>query len=236
MLRLKKRFQLILISVVLFLVVGFFFHSAVSSRAQDPPGSELTYPGYVERSFPVPDRCLSPSGLAWDGEHLWLGDEGGWLFKVQSDDGVLIETFSPLGVVCSGMSWDEATDTLLFTDGTSPTVYRFHPAERTSEPIYTASGSPQIQGIACCSSGVVYLIDRTSGKILKANIETKEEAAVIPGLGWDLRSLCWDGKYVWAVDNREDRIFLIDLQRGKVISSLRVSGGDPTGWPEAIAL
>lgn len=157
MLRLKKRFQLILISVVLFLVVGFFFHSAVSSRAQDPPGSELTYPGYVERSFPVPDRCLSPSGLAWDGEHLWLGDEGGWLFKVQSDDGVLIETFSPLGVVCSGMSWDEATDTLLFTDGTSPTVYRFHPAERTSEPIYTASGSPQIQGhrllfIRCCVS------------------------------------------------------------------------------------
>jgi len=227
--KLIKTIKFTLLFSFLILIILSLSHFSLSLLTQHFSSFDQTYPGYISLSLAVPEKCFSPAGLAWDGTNLWVGDKDGWIFKLRVDNGYVLKSFGPLPMAISGMAWDETTQSLLLATGNSSAIYQFHPSDGSSETIYTSSSSSQIQDIAIRSSNLIFFIDRSSGKIVKANLETKKETIIMPGLGWDLKSIFWDGKYLWVADNREDKIFLIDTGEKKVISFLLNSANEPYG-------
>jgi len=195
----------------------------------DAADFEQTYPGYVKLSFPLPDDCYNPTGLAWDGEYLWLGDKYGMIYKIHPADGLIIDSISSLGITLTGLAWDETTHTLLCPEADSGSIYRINPNDGSVEHVFSTAGVSNLQGVAHDGSGAIFYLDKQQGKIVKIDATTYEEIKNIPGLGLNLRGLTWDGRYLWAAENEEDKIFLIDPEKGLVISSILSPASDPYG-------
>jgi sugar lactone lactonase YvrE len=77
--------------------------------------------GAVVTSFDAPGP--HPSGIAWDGSHLWLSDY--WvakIYKIDPGDGKVIETISAPSSNPGGLAWDGRY--LWCADWKSGTIYR----------------------------------------------------------------------------------------------------------------
>lgn len=195
----------------------------------DTSSFEQTYPGYVELSFPVPDGCYNPTGLAWDGTNLWLCSEEGWIYEINPDDGSVIDYFSSQGIMLTGLTWDSSSQTLLGIEANSGNIYRIDPDDSSIQLIFSASSYTNLQGITQDSSGAIFFIDKSKGKIVKIDADTYEEIQTITSPSSNLRGLTWDGRYLWASESGEDRIFLVDFDKGLVISSVLSPASEPYG-------
>jgi len=64
--------------------------------------------GSILSSFPAPFDG-PPNGLAWEGEFLWVAEEGGLVYKLDPADGTILHSFSPPsggGTNPRGLAWD----------------------------------------------------------------------------------------------------------------------------------
>ena len=106
--------------------------------------------GIVIRSIPMPPSAVSPSGLTWDGEALWLSAVAAgilpMIYKIDPSDGSVIGSFTaPAGEFgFSGLAWDG--DYLWFSSSTfSPTgFFKIDPSSGEVldfiEYVYTGEG------------------------------------------------------------------------------------------------
>ena len=202
---------------------------SASSDLADTADFEQTYPGYVKLSFPLPDDCYNPTGLAWDGEYLWLCDKYGMIYKIHPTDGLIIDSISSLGITLTGLAWDETTQTLLCTEADSGSIYRINPDDGSVKHVFSTIDFSNLQGVAHDGSWAIFYLDKQQGKIVKIDATTYEKIKDIPVPNLNLRGLTWDGRYLWAAENDEDKIFLIDPEKGLVISSILSPASDPFG-------
>lgn len=217
------------ICIALLLLTNTSPSISTTSDFVDTSDFEQTYPGYVELSFPVPDSCYNPSGLAWDGTCLWLCGEDGWIYKIDPDDGSVIEYSSSHGIIFADLTWDSSSQTLLGTEVDSGKIYGFNPGDGSIKLLFTMADYINLQGITHDAFGAIYFIDNAKVKIVKADAATYEEIKVISSPSSNLRGLTWDGRYLWASEGGEDRIFLVDFDKGLVISSILSPASDPYG-------
>ena len=132
---------------------------SASCDLADAVDFEQTYPGYVELSFPLPDDCYNPTGLAWDGEYLWLGDKYGMIYKIHPTDGLIIDSISSLGITLTGLAWDETTQTLLCTEADTESIYRINPDDGSVEHVFSTTDFSNLQGVAHDGSWAIFYLD-----------------------------------------------------------------------------
>lgn len=175
----------------------------------------LGAPGDVEHSFAAP--CKYPSGLASDGQNLYLLD---WreaaLFHIDGTDGRVLDrqstpTLHPSGITCRNghlyISDNRSGRVLVLDPDTGIVVNSFEAADKRPS------------GLAFIDQAL-YIVEQRSRKMYK----------VIPDDGtildyYDLPSrncahVCYDGSYLWLSDRVADEIYMIRPADGKVIAIL----------------
>jgi hypothetical protein len=178
-------------------------------------------PGEVTVSLP---SSQYPTGLAWDGEHIWLSDrDSGWLYAVDTRtgefvDSVICPSFSPLGLAYG--------DGCLWISG-----YR-------EDGIYKLDlSSRQVTDIIGSPSSLTFGLTWQGGYLWACDAQAREIVKLDPADGTPLRSikapsryahgLGCDGTYLWVSDRRNDRIYMVEPEQGWVVFALEAPGPYP---------
>ena len=168
-------------------------------------------------SFPAPGQW--PSGLAWDGSHLWLSDNESDSFYRLTTEGVVEAAFplfdsfpSPAGMTFIG-------DKLWMVDENTSTLYQVDPATGAALKSF---GLPDTNedasswGLAWDGNhlwhseyahGNIYELDTTDGSVIL------QFASPDP---W-IMGIEYDGQYLWGVSTQTNQAYVMSLPSGTVV-------------------
>jgi streptogramin lyase len=150
----------------------------------------------VLNSFAAP--ADQPVGLAWDGELLWHSDLGGAIYRLDPDDGSIVEEFAnPFGQGTSLLEWDGSQ---LWVSARG-NLYRFDVNQDS------VSHSQNLQRFA---------VDQSEWEITRT---IPDQAELTKGLAWDDGNLWNGGPY-------DAELFLIDATADGAEVSGRVLKND----------
>jgi sugar lactone lactonase YvrE len=172
--------------------------------------------GTVIRSIPSPGYW--PTGLAWDGTHLWCSDiKGGQdveelyegvIYKLDPDDGTILQTLAAPSKYPMELAWDGTY--LWCVDSGSDELIQFSPNDGTTIRSFKAPAW-ECQGleydgtclwVASSSLNEIYMVMPDDGTVV----------LVMPSPGPVAAGLCFDGKYLWNADYQDDRIYQLQLR------------------------
>ena len=202
----KTRLKLAIAVGVALLATTMVPHVALSSN-------ESVTAGDVVLQFPAPGP--SPSGLAWDGQHLWLADEStDTVYKLDPANGKVLASFKAPGTEPRGLVWDGQH--LWNLDNGTRQLYKLDRAKGAvlatlKAPVLRTQGrTPELSGLAwdgkCLWTGIVAgwssrmnQVDPTDGSVKQFHF-TKG----CP------RALASDGTFIWnATDNGGKRLGIV---------------------------
>lgn len=180
----------------------------------------------------------SPCGLAWDGEHLWLADDGtDTIYKVSAANGSVLQSFSAPGSDPRGLAWDGQS--LWTSDNATHRIYKLDSRDGTvllsldAPDLPGAEVLPELGGLTwdgenlwCGTvagwSSKMNEVDPLDGTF-KRSYFTK---------GYP-RALATDGTFIWnATDNGGMRLGLVykyKLSDGLYVSDFDTPGFYPAG-------
>jgi streptogramin lyase len=199
-------------------------------------GDEPAKPGDVLLKFPAPGT--SPSGLAWDGTHLWLADDGtDTIYKLDSSNGSVLSSFKSPGSEPRGLVWngthlwhaDNATRKLHQLDGATGAVL-----SAMDEPATPAKARlPELGGLTWDGRHLwCGTIDGWSSRMNEMDPNDGSTKRFFFTKGYP-RALATDGTFIWnATDNDGRRIGIVykyKLSDGLFVSQFDTPGFYPTG-------
>ncbi|MDP8205427.1 MAG: transglutaminase domain-containing protein [Candidatus Electryonea clarkiae] len=198
----------------LFLILLFAFVPFIAQAA----------PGDIVSSIPAP--CTMPTGLAFDGNLLWVADRlTDTLYAVDPVSGSVSKKLPAPGFVPTGLAWDGQH--LWCVDREDARIYQLDVNTGiTLKSIESPTASPQ--GITW-DGEFLWLADGGESVICKispddgtAILRYPEPDQAATGLTW------WNGQ-VWCADRKSDRIYLFDPQYEEVVFGLDSPGKYPRG-------
>ncbi len=179
--------------------------------------------GEVVGSFSTPGPC--PTGLTWDGTHLWLADrETDTIYRL-SPEGKKVGVIPSPGYWPMGLAFDGTY--LWNVDVGEKKLYKIDPRDGTILVALDAPG-PSPAGIAWDGQDL-WLSDNREDRISK--VSTLDGTAVIsfPAPAGEPQGLAFDGKYLWLADRSQDELYLIAPEKGYVLWVVKSPGHYPTG-------
>jgi len=189
--------------------------------------------GDVLKQFPTPGSC--PTGLTFDGEHLWVADrKSDSLYQIELSGGKVVKRFPTPGFFPTGVAWDGKH--LWMTDqdfrNTSTEVhtgkiYMICPKTGiTLKMIEAPSADPQ--GLTW-DGEFLWVSDNVEDKIYRISPEDGTTVAEFGSPASDPHGLAWDGHYLWVSDRTEDEIYRVNPKSGLVVMILSSPGPYPRG-------
>lgn len=225
----RARVKLACLAGATFLALALVPHAALSS-------DDSARPGEIVRQFAAPGE--SPRGLAWDGTHLWVGDDGAdKIYKLDPANGKVLGSFEAPNGELRGLVWHDQH--LWSSDNGTRKLYKLDRADgtvraRVKAPIPRTEGrQPEQGGLASDGkhlwTGVVSgwssrmsQVDPASGSVIRSYF-TKG----VP------RALASDGTFIWsATENggkRSGIVYKYKLSDGLHVSQFDTPGNYPTG-------
>jgi hypothetical protein len=103
--------------------------------------------GTIVHSFPAP-FAGKPDGLAWDNGVLWIAEEDGLIYRVDSESGQVLSSIPPPPGCCfnpRGLAWD-ATN-LWAGYQTVGLIYKLDPADGSVRDVFDSPSGPFQQGL-----------------------------------------------------------------------------------------
>ncbi len=179
----------------------------------------------------IPSPGLRPTGLAFDGKHLWLADaHNDKIIKVDPRTGAVVASLESPGYHPEGLAWDGRH--LWHVDAGEKLLYRIDPATGRVEQALE-SNSPNPRGIAWDGRDI-WMIDHKSDAVLRVSPVDGMMIQTFPSPAAEPTGITFDGKYLWIADRGTDRIYLVNPADGLCLSSLRAPGPFPSGlaWAE----
>jgi transglutaminase-like putative cysteine protease len=169
-------------------------------------------PGDVIDSIPAPGTC--PTGLAWDGNFLWVADrKTDTLYQVDPADGSIRKSIPSPAFWPMGLTWDGAF--LWNADIGEEVLYKIDPASgRVVASMPTPCPSPR--GLACDKNSL-WLCDDTEDKIYQISSEDGTIISSFPAPSSYPTGLTYDGTYLWIADRITDEIYMVAPDRGDII-------------------
>jgi len=168
--------------------------------------------GDIVKAFPTPGTC--PTGLAWDGQYLWLADlKTDTLYAINPDNGKVMRTlsaptFKPLGLAFDG-------EALWCVCGEEEKLYRIRPADGL---VTRSFESPVEKPTGLAWDGkYLWLASRSGREIHRISAEDGTTIQSFPSPSSYPQGLAYDGKYVWVADRISNRIYMVSPERGEVI-------------------
>ena len=176
-------------------------------------------PGDVVSSVSTPANA--PTGLAFDGIHLWVADRlTDTLYAIEPASGVIVQTLPAPGFVPLGMAWDGKY--LWCIDGAEARICQSDVATGiTRRSLESPTKVPE--GLAwdgkylwICdgTEDVLCQISTEDGTTIKSHRAPSDASS---GLTY------WNG-YLWCADRRDDKIYLFDPAHGEVAFGMDAPG------------
>lgn len=176
-------------------------------------------PGDTLRSFPTPGPC--PTGLAYDGQHLWLADRlSDSLYAIEPTTGKVKRVLPAPGFIPLGLAWDG--ETLWGIDSEQNRIWRLDTRSGITLKSFEAP-TPKPQGLAWDGKSL-WLCDDTQDIIAKISTDDGTTIISFPSPSGSPQGLTWDGKYLWCADRIQDRIYMVETTNGEVLLSLDAPG------------
>ena len=186
----------------------------------------LAAPGDVVTSFPTPAGC--PSGLAWDGQYLWLAD---WreasLYKIDPTSGKVLASIPAPCFKPQGLAWGHGrlfvSDCQTFVNEyQAGVVYVLDPETETVETSYTTPGpSPRDVGF---DGQYLLVVDDKEDKVYKLNPDDGTTITSFDAPDRNGQGLCFDGNSLWVTDRIRDEIHMVTADEGIVVMTLYAPG------------
>lgn len=175
--------------------------------------------GDILKIIKTPGPC--PTGLAFDGQNLWLADNfTDKIYKINPESGKILKSFDSPGHHPEGLAWDG--NCLWHIDSGERLVYRLDPESGRAISILE-SNSSNPRDLAY-DGKYIWIIDHRNDILLKVSPEDGMMVQSFPSPAREPAGLTFDGKYLWVTDRSEDRIYLVNPSDGLCLSSLRAYG------------
>lgn len=199
-------------------------------------GDEPVKPGDVILKFPSPGS--SPSGLAWDGTHLWLADDGtNTVYKLDPTDGRVLSSFESPGSAPRGLVWDG--NHLWHADNATRKLHQLDRAtgatlSEIGEPATPAKARrPELGGLTWDGQNLwCGTVDGWSSRMNEMDPNDGSTKRFFFTKGYP-RALATDGTFIWnATDNGGMRLGIVykyKLSDGLFVSQFDTPGFYPTG-------
>lgn len=167
-----------------------------------------------------------PTGLAFDGRHLWLADDfTDKIYKIDPESGETLLSFDSPGHHPQGLAWDGRH--LWHIDSGERLLYKLDPETGKALSVLE-SNSPNPRGLAF-DGEYVWIADFRSDILIKVSTVDGMMVQTVGAPAGEPTGLAFDGRYLWVADRGEDRIYLLNPSDGLYLSSLRSTGPFPSG-------
>ncbi len=193
----------------------------------------LAYTGEEIQSFATPGAF--PTGLAFDGEYLWLADrKTDLIYKINPADGTVAGTLESPGYWPTGLAWDGkylwnadlkgGKDVEEDYDGV---IYKIDPESGiVLKTLKAPSGSPM--GLTYDGT-YLWCVDNRSDMIIQFSPEDGTTIRSFRSPSSDARGLAYDGTYLWVSDRARDEIYMVNPETGYVLLITPSTGPFPRG-------
>ncbi|HDQ44743.1 MAG TPA: transglutaminase [bacterium] len=188
------------------------------------PSLLLAYPGEVIRSFPSPSPA--PTGLTFDGKHLWMADHRtDRLTAIDPETGETVREIPSPGFWPMGLAWDG--ENLWNADQKQNKIFRVDPADGA---ILTVLDSPagRTEGLTW-DGKTLWLSDSRNRKIIRIDLSDGTATHSFASPGQFPQGLAWDGTWLWCADRLLDETHMIDPESGEVFLIAESPGPYPRG-------
>ncbi len=185
-------------------------------------------PGTVLRHFSL--SLKTPTGLAWDGQHLWVADlDSAKLYEIDPAAGTVLASIDAPGYQPMGLAWDGSQ--LWVMDALDKTAYAVDPKSGITKralPLDTGSA----KGITWDGSAL-WTVDARAGVISRLDDEDGTTFKSFPNpmahARGDELGLAFDGSRLWVSDRLSNMIYRVDSATGAVLDSFPSPGPYPAG-------
>lgn len=170
-------------------------------------------------SFSTPGSC--PTGLTFDGKHLWLADrKTDLIYKIHPKSGKVMQSIPSPGYWPMGLAFDGKH--LWNVDWEEKKIFKLDPKDGTILQTID-SPSPSPRGLTWDGT-YLWLSDDRNGKI--AQISTDDGTTIIShkSPAGKPNGLTFDGKYLWVSNRFTDEIYMVTPKDGYVIMILKSPG------------
>jgi hypothetical protein len=189
-------------SKMVFAALGLLLMALASLAAQ---------PGDIVASHAATDF---PTGLAWDGQHLWLADrDADWLYAIEPTSGARVDSVGCPAFFPTGLAYG---DGCLWVSGYyEDHIYKIDLGARKVTDVIDAPGS-QAYGLAWYD-GAVWAVDGSAREIVKLDTQDGTALRSIKSPSSTAHGLAADETYIWVSDRRNDKIYMVEPERGWVV-------------------
>jgi sugar lactone lactonase YvrE len=191
------------------------------------------FPGEIIQSFDLP--CKYPTGLAYDGENLWVSDrKSDLLYCLDPNSGQVIKTIQSPGYWPVALAWDGQylwnTDLKGGTDISEDyngIVYQVDPESGT---VLKTLVSPSSSPVGLTFDGhYLWCIDNRSDEIICFSPDDGTTIISFPSPAANPTGLTFDGEYLWVCDRGKNEIYRVEPASGRVILITDSPGPFPSG-------
>ena len=181
----------------------------------------MTYPGEVTRKLTTPGQI--PTGLTYDGEHLWMADrKDKMLYAVRPDDGQVVKKISSPAYWPMGLTWDgealwsvDVKGGIPLSENYNGQVYRVDPEDGTIlHTVSAPTGTPR--GLAW-DGRYLWCVDNDKDQIIQFNPDDGTTIKSFKAPARDPRGITYDGEYLWITDRTADEVYMVSPDNGSVI-------------------
>ncbi|MBI5242997.1 MAG: transglutaminase [Elusimicrobia bacterium] len=180
--------------------------------------SALAVPGKVLGELPSPGPA--PTGLAFDGDGLWVADRRTDLLYKVGQGGIVLKTLETPGFLPSGLAFDGKR--LWVSDMEEGKIFQLDPEDGTSLKVIDAP-TPKPVGLAWDGKHL-WVADEKERRLIKID---QRDGTVLKSFKSPSNSptgLAFDGRYLWVADRKEDLVFLVSPEHECVIFSFKAPG------------
>jgi len=185
------------------------------------PELMLGYTGEIVKSFNTPGKF--PTGLTFDGKHLWLADrKADKLFCIDKDNGKVIRSIESPAYWPMGMAWDgealwnvDIKGGLPLSENYASKIYKVDPIDGTLLKTINAP-SDFIRGLSW-DGNYFWCVDDSKNQIIKFSSDDGTTIRAFKSPSSHPQGLTFDGKYLWSSDRITNKIYMIDPESGCVI-------------------
>lgn len=185
------------------------------------PAFIMAHPGEVVRSFNTPGQF--PTGLAFDGEKLWLADrKTQMIYAIDPVSGQVVHEIPSPAYWPTGLAWDGSSLWCADVKGGIPLsenyqglIYRISPDDGTVQKVIPApTGRPRD---LAWDGTYLWCVDEHSDQIIQFSPDDGTTIRSMRAPAIDSRGLAFDGRYLWVSDRRMDEIYMVDPENGQVL-------------------
>lgn len=182
---------------------------------------QWAYTGEIIDSLDIPGNY--PTGLTFDGTHLWLADyQTDLLYRIDPENGEVTGSISSPGYWPEGLAWDgealwnaDLKGGLPLSENYNGMIYRIDPS--TGILLRTIQAPSRSPGGLTWDGEYLWCVDNSSDEVIQFSPDDGTTIRSFRSPASDPRGITFDGKYLWISDRIRDEIYMVDPESGSVI-------------------